>query len=65
MNIYTIYQYLNFEQLMPPQVQDVKISHDNCSFTIQGMPPIHLAISERIPFSHVKMEAKDGKLPLA
>ena len=50
---------------MPPQVQDLKISQDNCSFTIQGMPPIHLAISERIPFSHVKMEAKDGKLPFS
>ncbi|MEC8610521.1 MAG: SRPBCC family protein, partial [Bacteroidota bacterium] len=33
------------------------------SFTIKGMPTIHLTISERIPFSHVKMEAKDGKLP--
>lgn len=63
-NIYHfISDFTNFEQLMPPQVQDLKISKDNCSFTIKGMPKIHLTISERIPFSHVKMEAKDGKLP--
>lgn len=58
-----ISDFTNFEQLMPPQVQDLKISQDNCSFTIKGMPTIYLTISERIPFSHVKMEAKDGKLP--
>ena len=60
-----ISDFTNFEQLMPPQVQDLKISQDNCSFTIQGMPTIHLTISERMPFSHVKMEAKDGKLPFS
>ena len=48
---------------MPPQVQDVKISQDSCSFSIQGMPTVNLKIFERLPFSSVKMKAEDGKLP--
>ena len=58
-----ISDFTNFATLMPPQVQDVKISQDSCSFSIQGMPTINLKIFERLPFSCVKMKAEDGKLP--
>ena len=58
-----ISDFTNFTKLMPPQVQDVKISQDSCSFSIQGMPTINLKIFERLPFSCVKMKAEDGKLP--
>ena len=58
-----ISDFTNFATLMPPQVQDVKITQDSCSFSIQGMPTINLKIYERIPFSSVKMKAEDGKLP--
>ena len=58
-----ISDFTNFAKLMPPQVQDVKISQDSCSFGIQGMPTINLKIFERLPFSCVKMKAEDGKLP--
>ena len=58
-----ISDFTNFAELMPPQVQDVKITQDRCSFSIEGMPSIQLKISERTPFSCVKMEAEDGKLP--
>ena len=58
-----ISDFTNFAKLMPPQVQDVKISQDSCSFSIQGMPTINLKIFERLPFSCVKMKAEDGKLP--
>ena len=58
-----ISDFTNFVELMPPQVQDVKITQDTCSFSIQGMPSVNLKISERIPFSSVKMKAEDGKLP--
>ena len=58
-----ISDFTNFAELMPPQVQDVKITQDTCSFSIEGMPSIQLKISERTPFSCVKMEAEDGKLP--
>ena len=58
-----ISDFTNFSTLMPPQVQDVKITKDSCSFSIQGMPNVKLKIYERIPFSCVKMKAEDGKLP--
>lgn len=60
-----ISDFTNFEQLMPPQVNDLKISKDNCSFTIEGLPPINLSITNRTPFSMVKMEANDSKLPFS
>ena len=58
-----ISDFTNFATLMPPQVQDVKISQDSCSFSIQGKPTINLKIFERLRFSCVKMKAEDGKLP--
>ena len=58
-----ISDFTNFTELMPPQVQDVKITQDSCSFSIPGMPNINLKIYERTPFSSVKMKAEDGKLP--
>ena len=58
-----ISDFTNFVSLMPPQIQDVKITQDSCSFSIQGMPNINLKIYERIPFSSVKMKSEDGKLP--
>ena len=51
-----ISDFTNFATLMPPQVQDVKITQDSCSFSIQGMPTINLKIYERTPFSSVKNE---------
>ena len=56
-----ISDFTNFATLMPPQVQDVKITQDSCSFSIQGMPTINLKIYERIPFSSVKMKREMGK----
>ena len=35
-----ISDFTNFAELMPPQVQDVKITQDTCSFSIEGMPSI-------------------------
>ena len=46
-----ISDFTNFANLMPTQVQDVKITQDSCSFSIQGMPSINLKIYEKIPFS--------------
>lgn len=60
-----ISDFTNFAKLMPPQAQDVKITNDCCSFTIQGMPAINLKITERMPFSSVLMVADEGKLPFS
>lgn len=58
-----ISDFTNFSKLFPPQVNDLKITRDTCSFSIDGMPKISLRISERTPFSCVTMSAEDGKLP--
>ena len=58
-----ISDFTNFAKLMPQQVQDVKITQESCSFSMQGMPIINLKICDKIPFSCVKMKAEGGKLP--
>ncbi|MDA7768098.1 hypothetical protein N8904_00080 [Flavobacteriales bacterium] len=58
-----ISDFTNFSQLFPPQVNDLKITKDTCSFSIDGMPNVSLRITERTPFSCVVMSAEDGKLP--
>ena len=60
-----ISDFTNFAKLMPPQAQNVKITRDNCSFTIQGMPAINLKITERIAYDSVLMVADEGKLPFS
>ena len=58
-----ISDFTNFASLMPSQVEDIKITQDSCSFSIQGMPTVKLKIFERKPYSSVKMKNEDGKLP--
>lgn len=58
-----ISDFTNFSTLFPPQVKDLKITRDNCSFSIDGMPKVSLKITERTPYSCVIMSAEDGKLP--
>ena len=58
-----ISDFTNFSTLFPPQVKDLKITRDNCSFSIDGMPNVSLKITERTPYSCVIMSAEDGKLP--
>jgi carbon monoxide dehydrogenase subunit G len=60
-----ISDFTNFAKLMPPQAQDVKITNDSCSFTIQGMPAINLKITERNAYTSVLMIADEGKLPFS
>lgn len=45
--------YRNFNELLPEQVTNWKVSDDTCSFTIKGMADISLKISQRQPFSLV------------
>lgn len=39
--------YRNFNELLPEQVTNWKVSGDTCSFTIRGMADISLQISEK------------------
>lgn len=45
--------YRNFNELLPEQVTNWKVSGDICSFTIKGMADISLKISQKQPFSLV------------
>lgn len=38
----------NFRTLLPPQVSNFSSDTDSCSFSIEGMPPMSLRISEKI-----------------
>jgi carbon monoxide dehydrogenase subunit G len=57
-----ISDFNNFTHLMPPEVKDLKVTENECSFSIQGMPTIFLKMEEKTPYSLVKMCSKDGKL---
>lgn len=53
-SIYTLLaDYHNFNELLPEQVTNWKVSGDTCSFTIKGMADISLKISLMQPFSMV------------
>lgn len=57
-----ISDFNNFTHLMPAEVKDLKVTQNDCSFSIQGMPSIHLKMEEKTPFSMVKMKSENGKL---
>ena len=57
-----ISDFNNFVHLMPPEIKDLKVTQNECSFSIQGMPTIHLKIEEKVPYTLVKMASEDGKL---
>jgi carbon monoxide dehydrogenase subunit G len=52
----------NFEKLMPEQVTNWKSTHDECSFTIQGMASLGMKIVEKTPNTLIKIE-KNGSAP--
>lgn len=58
-----IEDFTNFSHLIPDSVNDLKLSRDKCSFSINGMPPIHLLITERIEHKKVSMGSDGGKMP--
>jgi carbon monoxide dehydrogenase subunit G len=51
----------NFSHLMPDQVENLKVTENECSFTIKGMPSINLKIAEKIPYSLVSMTSENEK----
>ena len=57
-----ISNFNNFNQLMPSSVQDLETTKDTCSFSLKGMPTIHLKIGDKKPFTHVSMVADGGQI---
>jgi hypothetical protein len=60
-----ISDFNNFKDLMPTAINNLQITTDTCSFSLQGMPTINLKIHERLPFEKVCMVADGGKLPFS
>jgi hypothetical protein len=52
----------NYQKLMPEQVTDWTSTETECSFTIKGMATLGMELSEKIPFTQVKLLRK-GKAP--
>ena len=57
-----IINFNNFEKLMPSSVEDLETTEDTCSFSIKGMPNIHLKIGNKTPFTNVSMVADGGQI---
>ena len=57
-----ISNFNNFNQLMPSTVQDLETTKETCSFSLKGMPTIHLKIGDKTPFTHVSMVADGGQI---
>ncbi|HOY32394.1 MAG TPA: hypothetical protein PKW80_10980 [Bacteroidales bacterium] len=63
-----IYNFLsdfnNFKELMPEQVLNWKSTEDTCSFDISGMGQLALKITEKVPYSKIRILPESGtKLP--
>lgn len=56
--------FSNFEKLLPEQVTNWQSSGDKCSFTIQGMATIDMAIAEKVEYSMVEY-ISEGSSPLS
>lgn len=54
--------FSRFKDLMPPQVTKWESTADSCSFNIQGMADIDLRMTEKIPFSLLRVTS-EGRTP--
>ena len=52
----------NFTKLLPDQVANWQSTGDSCSFEVKGLATIGLRITDKIPFTRIRM-AGEGKLP--
>ena len=55
----------NLKEIMPSSIKDFKSTKTSCSFQMEGMPEMHLTLSERIPFSKVSLTAQGSQIPFS
>ena len=55
----------NLKEIMPSSIKNFKSTKTSCSFQMEGMPEMHLALSERIPFSKVSLTAQGSQIPFS
>jgi len=62
--IYTFFtELLNFENLMPENIQKFEVDGDSFVFALKGMPEIRLVLKEKIEYSTIVLGAAISKLP--
>ena len=50
----------NLKEIMPSSIENFESTHDSCSFKMKGMPKLKLVLSEKIPFSKIKLAAAES-----
>ena len=53
----------NIRDIIPNTIKDFKGSKTTCSFKMEGMPEVKLALNETIPFSKISLKAMDSQVP--
>ena len=62
--VYTFFtELLNFENLMPENIQKFEVDGDSFVFALKGMPEIRLVLKEKIEYSRIVLGAASSKLP--
>ena len=55
----------HLKEIMASSIEDFESTETTCSFKMKGMPKLHLAIGEKIPFSKISLTAKDSQVPFS
>lgn len=62
--VYTFFtELLNFENLMPENIEKFEVDGDSFVFGLKGMPEIRLVLKEKIEYSRIVLGAASSKLP--
>lgn len=62
--VYTFFtELLNFENLMPKNIEKFEVDGDSFVFGLKGMPEIRLVLKEKIEYSRIVLGAASSKLP--
>ena len=62
--VYTFFtELLNFENLMPENIEKFEVDGDSFVFGLKGMQEIRLVLKEKIEYSRIVLGAASSKLP--
>ena len=50
----------NLKEIMPPEIENFESDTNSCSLKMKGMPKLKLFLSEKTPFSKIRLSATDS-----
>ncbi len=50
----------NLKEIIPPEIENFESDTNHCSFKMNGMPKLKLFLSEKNPFSKIRLSATDS-----